>query len=154
MRVDILSKREFDGLMKSQNITDENVEKFDSVMFISIVDSDQFSKSREPYFKENHENVITLAFDDVEHDDLDREFPVKAFTKKQAKELFQFIKKNRELEQCIVHCLAGISRSGAVGTFVNGYCGGNWELFKRINPHISPNARVERMLNQEKYNDF
>ena len=157
MRVHILAKREFDGLMATNKITDENVGKMDSIFFISIIDTDTFSESREPYFKEDHANVLNLRFDDVEHDLMassTQAYDARAFTEEQAKILYSFIKAHREKETCIVHCMAGISRSGAVGTFVNGYCGGDWELFKRDNPMILPNARVHRMLNAAKYNDF
>ena len=154
MRVYVLSKREFEIIMKDNKIDDSNVEKRDSVMFISIVDT----QNREgPYFQENHDNVINFRFDDVEHDDEvspTQEENTKAFSKEQAEQLFKFIKKNKEKETCIVHCMAGISRSAAVGVFVNGYCGGDWELFKRDNPHIAPNARVARMLNAARYEDL
>lgn len=154
MRVHILSKIEFDKLMINNQINDSNVEKFDSIMFISIVDT---QNRQGPYFKENHDNVINLRFDDVENDGESsptQEAQTKAFSEKQAKELYNFIKKNKDKEQCIVHCMAGISRSGAVGTFVNGYCQGDWERFKRDNPHIVPNPRVHRMLIDAKYNDY
>ena len=157
MRVHILNKKEFDVLMANNKITDKNVEKMDSIFFISIVDTDVFSVSREPYFKEDHANVMTLKFDDVEHDMMaspTQAYDTRAFTEGQAKKLYEFIKTHREKETCIVHCMAGISRSGAVGTFVNGYAQGDWELFKRDNPFISPNGRVHRMLNEAKYNDF
>ena len=154
MKVHILAKLEFDNLMRSNDINDENIEKFNGMFLISIVDT---QNEEGPYFKENHENVLNLRFDDVEHDlepSPTQEFKTKAFTEAQAEELFQFIKKNRDKKTCIVHCMAGISRSGAVGTFVNGYAGGDWELFKRTNRFISPNGRVHRMLNAAKYNDY
>lgn len=154
MRVHILSKMEFDSLMKQNGITDSNVEKFDSIMFISIIDTENRAG---PYFKEDHENVINLRFDDVEHDgeaSPTQEESTKAFSEEQAKDLYEFIKKHREVETCIVHCMAGISRSGAVGTFVNGFCQGDWDRFKRDNAYISPNGRVSRMLNAAKYNDY
>ena len=65
MRVHILAKREFDSLMKQNKITDENVEKFDSIFFISLIDN----HNREGhYFDKDHNNVMNLRFDDVEHD--------------------------------------------------------------------------------------
>jgi len=164
MRVHVLSKVEFDGLMVQNKIVDENVEKFDSIFFISLIDN---HNQKGHYFKKDHNNVMNLRFDDVEHDgenprvladdpDLDNmdSENVKAFSKKQANDLYKFIKKHRDAETCIVHCMAGISRSGAVGTFVNGFAQGDWELFKRDNPFISPNGRVHRMLNTAKYNDY
>jgi len=158
MRVHILNKNGFDHIMKQNGIDDSNVEQFNSILFISITDTDNFIDRKEPYFKENHDNVINLSFDDVEHDG--EPSPTnfgkgtRAFSEKQAKQLYEFIKKNREVETCLVHCMAGISRSGAVGTFINGYCRGDWERFKRDNPQIAPNARVSRMLNAARYNDL
>ena len=164
MRVHVISKMEFDDLMIRNGIDDNTVEKFDSIMFISIVDTDNL---KGPHFKEDHDNAITLRFDDVEHngevarvlvDDPDSllkdHTQNRAFSEAQANRLYKFIKKNREKETCIVHCMAGISRSGAVGTFVNGYCKGDWDLFKRTNAYISPNPRVHRMLTAARYNDL
>ena len=153
MRVHILAKREFDKLMQVNDITDENVEKFDSMIFISIVDT----LCETNHFEKDHNNCITLKFDDVENDlepSPTQIFSTKAFTKDQAKKLFDFIKANRDKEKCVVHCMAGISRSGAVGTFINGYAKGDWELFMRTNRNIMPNGRVHRMLNEAKYNDY
>jgi len=154
MRVHVLGKMEFDNLMKQNGINDSSVERFDSIMFISIIDTEN---KEGPYFKEDHENVINLRFDDVEHDGESsptQEAQTRAFSELQAKMLYEFIKKHREKETCIVHCMAGISRSGAVGTFITGYCQGDWERFKRDNPYVMPNPRVHRMLNAAKYNDF
>jgi predicted protein tyrosine phosphatase len=156
MKVYVWSKQMFDKGMADNGITDQNVEERDKIMFISITDTAKFSNSRIPYFKEDHDNVMNLSFDDVEHDlqpSPTQPEGTKAFTEEQAEKLFQFIKRNRDKETCIVHCMAGISRSGAVGTFINGYCGGDWEEFKRTNPYILPNGRVERLLNRAKYRD-
>lgn len=165
MRVHIFGKREFDKLMIENNITDENVESRDSIFFISITDTPEllsklgFNEDRNNhYFKEDHENVINLDFDDVENDGesspTKKDRDTRAFSEKQAKRLYEFIKQHKDKETCIVHCMAGISRSGAVGSFVNGYAQGDWERFKRDNPWIVPNARVYRMLNEVKYNDY
>jgi len=157
MRVYVLSKIKFDQLMKENEITDENVEKKDQMILISIVDTDKFSKYGEHYFKEDHENVINLSFDDCEHDNEaspTQKNKTKAFSEEQAEKLFNFIKKHKDKKTCVVHCIAGISRSAGIATFINNYCGGNWEEFKRTNPQICPNAHVHRMLNHAKYNDL
>lgn len=168
MRVYIFNKKKFDDLMVTNNIND-NVENRTSIFIISIVDTHMFNPFGEgtekylpkdviePYFKEDHENVMNLKFDDCEHDEENsptNKGETKAFTEEQATKLFNFIKKHREKETCIVHCMAGKSRSGAVGTFINGYAQGDWEKFRRDNPGITPNGRVHRMLNQAKYDDF
>ena len=150
MKVHVLSKNEFIDLMKKNNITDDNVEDKSSVMFITIDGTSQHS-DRPPhtYFKRDHPNVKVMVFDDIENELAG----FKAFSAEMAKGLFKFIKANRDKRTCVVHCAAGISRSGAVGSFVQGYCGGDFEEFMRTNPHILPNGRVLRMLNKEKYND-
>ena len=153
MRVHILAKREFNKLMEVNQINDKNVEKFDSMFFISIVDTDCDTN----HFQKDHSNAITMKFDDVEHDlepSPTKLQNTRAFTEAQANKMFKFIKANREKETCVVHCMAGISRSGAVGSFVNGYAQGDWELFMRTNKFIAPNGRVHRMLNEAKYNDL
>ncbi len=152
MKVFITSKTAFDRLMKSKGITNENVENHKKTFFISI--NDTSGTNEIPYF-ENKKNVKVLFFDDVE---TDLEIPIlgtkevkvaKAFTSVQAKELLEFIESNKDKESCIVHCAAGISRSGAVGTFINDYFGENWFEFKKTNPHIHPNGLVLRLLKNE-----
>lgn len=156
MRVSVLNKMQFDQLMIDNKITDETVETRDSVIFISIVDTDKLNEYAIPYFKKNHENVLNLQFDDCEHDGESsptQSERTKAFSIEQAKEVFDFVKKHRDKETCIVHCMAGIARSAGVGFFINGYCRGDWTQFKQENPQICPNPRVLRMLNQVKRND-
>jgi len=153
-KVHIVSKMEFDYMMSANKIDDNNVEQFSDFMLISIIDT---QNRQGPHFKENHENVINFRFDDVEHDNEPsptQEYETKAFSKEQATQLYKFIKKNQNKKICVVHCMAGISRSGAVGAFVNDYCGGDWDQFKRNNRHIVPNPRISRMLNQVMREDF
>jgi len=174
MKIHVLNKRTFDSLMVENNINDDNVENRDSVFFISIVDTyffnpfgdgpesqkwvDQLKDQLDHYFKKDYDNVINLEFDDCDHDGQPSPTNVskqtKAFSKKQAETLFQFIKKHREKETCVVHCMAGISRSGAVGSFINNYIKGDRERFERNNPQILPNGRVLRMLNEVRYDDL
>lgn len=143
MEVFIKSKAEFDGIMKRKGITNDNVESYKATFLISI--NNTFGTDEVPYF-ENKENVMVLFFDDVEQDVETHEGTAKAFTESQALELFSFIKKHKNKESCIVHCAAGISRSGAVGTFINDYFGEDWIEFKKQNPFICPNGLVLRML--------
>jgi len=138
--------------MIQNNITDENVEKKDLVMFISINDSNSDS-----YFKENHDNVIIMHFDDIENEgevSPTNKGECKVFDEEMAENLYQFIKKHKDKKSCIVHCEAGISRSAGCAVFIVGYCRGDYEQFKKDNPFIAPNARVMRLLNHAKYNDL
>lgn len=52
------------------------------------------------------------------------------------------IKKDDEDSDLVVHCSAGISRSGAVGTFACDYFGLDYNDFLRSNPYIMANQYV------------
>lgn len=56
------------------------------------------------------------------------------------------IELNKDKQQFIVHCSAGISRSGAVGTFINDYFGLDYSTFRKTNPQVQPNPFVLRTL--------
>ncbi len=147
MKVLAIWKTKFDNLMVSLNITNDNVEKVPHTFFISINDS--IGTDEVPYF-ENKENVLVLFFDDVEEDIAvmvqgNVQF-AKAFTFEQAKQVIEFIEKHKDKQSCIVHCSAGISRSGAIAEFVNDFFGGDYFEFKKANPRLYPNGHVLRTL--------
>ena len=137
--------------MEYNGITDANVEQHDDTMFISIVSPVEPDLSKkdnsDSYFKECHSNVKVMSFGD--YMDSEAKSNPNVFTKEQAKELYEFIIKNKDKKMAILHCGAGISRSGAIGTFLfENFGDGNYEEFKRKNPQICPNPRVLRLLNE------
>ena len=87
-----------------------------------------------------HPNLLVLFFDDVEI-----EGPT-AFTEEMAKQIVRFVQMVDE-HPLLIHCTAGISRSGAVGLAVAEQCG-CVEEFRRGNPDIMPNQLVLRKLRQ------
>lgn len=151
MKVFVVGKTTFDKVMREKGITNENVESREKTFFISI--NDTCGTDEVPYF-ENKSNVKVLFFDDIEEDlevpirGTDKFRTVKAFNKSQAEELFNFILTHQNKETCIVHCAAGISRSGAVGTFINDFFKGDFFEFKKTNPYIHPNPTVTRLLKE------
>jgi predicted protein tyrosine phosphatase len=60
--------------------------------------------------------------------------------------LFDFIEANNNKISFIIHCSAGISRSGAVAQFINDYFDFDEEKFKLNNPFIHPNPHVFSLL--------
>ena len=92
------------------------------------------------HFMENHKNVLNLEFDDVEKDIEVGGYSFKAITDEQAEAIVKFIIDNKG-KDFYIHCLAGISRSGAVGTFI-------FDFFKDDDtkfvsrPKIRPNIEV------------
>ena len=152
MYIIVTSKTAFDSLMVRKNITADNVEDWRSTFFISINSTLPVPQSGEedepPYFDKNYANVLVQRFDDVD-EDLYREGKGRiatAFTFAQAQEMYDFIIKNLHRKSCVVHCAAGVSRSGAVGSFVNEIIKGDWKTFREVNPHTHPNMHVVQML--------
>jgi len=148
-KIFILSKPQFNGIMKDHGIDDSNVEeKILGTALISI--NDTMGDWSVSWFNEDHPSVLRLWFDDVETDlEVSPTNPqtCSAFTGEQAKRVFDFIKENAH-KNFIVHCSAGISRSGAVGTFILDYLMGDKDHFKKTNPHIHPNGHISRLLNK------
>lgn len=152
MKVFVTNKIGFDKTMKDKGITNDNVESYKKTFFISINDT----SGSTPYF-ENKSNVKVLFFDDTEKDletTSDKKRSIKAFTEDQAKELLEFIESNKDKETCIVHCAAGISRSGAVGTFITEYFNSDFDWFRKTNPQIHPNRLVLDLLKKELKNEI
>lgn len=91
------------------------------------------------------ENLLVLYFDDVD------EGP-NAMTPAQARAIADFACSG-DPRPIIVHCSAGISRSGAVGSVLNWYFNRyleddelGYRMFKWQHPDLVPNAHVRRLL--------
>lgn len=157
MKIIIASRALFIEYLTRKGITNENVETQDKVFFISINNQDD---KQPPYFSGNKTNVMNLTFADLEED---KELPIigeertelfKAMTREQAAELYAFIKANKDKEAVMIHCTAGVARSGAVGVFINDFIGGDYNELKRNNPNIQPNSHVYRLLHDQWYKDI
>jgi predicted protein tyrosine phosphatase len=123
---------------------------------ISIYGDDEkylIPKTVESLKKYGLKNHLSLNFWDItnEHyDNLKIKFPnVKLFCKKHAQKVIEFldILKNDPNDSILaIHCSAGISRSGAVGTFACDYLGLDYNTFLKDNPYIMANPYVLRIL--------
>ena len=140
--VKVLSKNAFDRFCLINGINDSSAESFKDFAFISIHNTND---NYEYAFSKNHSNVLNLTFDDVE-EDISEKF-VFAMTSEQARKLFDFIVENSHKSKFVIHCTAGISRSGAVGTFIAHCFALDMKAFNLANPHILPNSHVLKMLN-------
>lgn len=136
MKISVLNKTIFNSVMRYYNITDDNVEE-QSAYFISINYVGDNS-----WFKSNHKNVHVTHFNDTMSDT-----EPDAITKEQAIELIEFIKSiPSTTNQILIHCSAGISRSGAVGSVIADYFKVNWNEFIQLNPKIQPNSFIRKLL--------
>ena len=104
-----------------------------------------------PPFSQGHlaaENLLVLYFDDVE-DGPD------AMTPEQAKRIADFVCTDDD-RPIIVHCSAGVSRSGAVGSVLNWYFNrdladneADYRAFGLRHPDLAPNVHVRKLLLDE-----
>lgn len=139
----------FDNMCSERNITDETVESWNNQAFIEIhseSDKDKFT------FKRSHSNVLHLVFDDVMEDqpyeDLEGNKLGPNFvtiSDEQAKQLADFITLHKE-RNFLIHCHAGISRSGATAQAICELKDIPLETFRVMNPYAHPNGTVLRKL--------
>ena len=96
------------------------------------------------------EDVLTLHFDDMETAD---QWDIQQynvifkrncvlFNKEMAEQIYNFFQKNKSVENLMIHCHAGISRSAGVGSFLSQVIGKN----DFMNPPHFPNILVRHFL--------
>jgi predicted protein tyrosine phosphatase len=105
--------------------------------FISIRDIEH------PNILDSASNVLNLSFDDTE-EQMFNKFTL--FDEQMADEIVNFIRNNEDKNLFVIHCLMGISRSGAIGEVLSDYFKIPYEKFKRDNPQVIPNCLVKRIL--------
>lgn len=71
------------------------------------------------------------------------------FKEEMVKSIKRFVLANKDKKQWIIHCTAGVCRSGAVGECISDYLGNEYFKFKRDNPQIKPNVHVKTILKNE-----
>ena len=151
MKIQILSRNDIEGLKGSEAL--DELLKFCRI--ISINNSE--GEDSEPPFAEGvlpHPNVLTLQFDDIDGTEW-RPFPdrYRYFCLEDAERIADFVKD--DTMPLIVHCHAGVSRSGAVGTaldwYYNEFLSNNpedHENFTDANSGIRPNQLVLRIMKE------
>lgn len=125
---------------------DNTVEKFEKTWIISIFGSQNSS----PFFKEHHPNVLLVQVDDIDEDKFEiakkENIDLILFTKNQAKQIIEFLMNMGDDFTLVVHCGAGVCRSGAVVEFARGMLHLDYDEFKMDNPHILPNLFILKAL--------
>jgi predicted protein tyrosine phosphatase len=96
---------------------------------------------------------LSLQFWDItksQYEKFHKSFPgARAFSKKDAKSVIDFLKKHHNSEKesvLIVHCDAGVSRSGAIGWFACKFLNVNRKMFLHYNKNIFPNKYILKIL--------
>lgn len=104
-------------------------------------------------------DCLSLTFDDITKENYERikvKFSntktfsgIKMFSKKDAQLIIDFIKKHKDGDEettLIVHCTAGVSRSGATGWFACKYLELDKNNFLQQNKNLYPNKYILEML--------
>lgn len=94
-------------------------------------------------------NILNLWFDDAED-----QYPILGqsneklilFNEDMAQKVIDFIEKNKDKKQWMLHCTAGINRSGSIGAFLADYFGISSWMFKRDNPQVQGNTLVKNLM--------
>ena len=122
------------------------------VFYLSINNPDDEDKTP---IREDSDTFKSMWFYDIDEDIYDevKDFTYKTISDEQVDELYDFIMKNKDKKNFVVHCTAGVSRSGAVGEFVNDLFGIPYAEFRKQNPNIIPNTYIKKKLN-EKWNQY
>lgn len=139
----VLSKAFFEQAMRLNDVDDNNVENKTETALISICSTTNTfcGIQQNHYFKQSKDNVLNIRFDDIQEE----EQGLLLFNEDIATILIKFILKNID-KDFIVHCTAGISRSGAVGEFIRRLKGIEYSTFIRVNRQIQPNTTVLSIL--------
>ena len=101
-------------------------------------------------------NQLSIKFFDATPQDynaIKKRFPNSSeqedfFNEKHAKTIINYLEQIKYAHTLIIHCAAGISRSGAVGLFSNRYFKLSEKDFRRNNPKICPNPYILDTLNR------
>jgi len=143
MKVYALSRESFNTTVRQNGLTDENIEQKENLFCICIW-CDKNDEKHPFYFGQEHKNVRYFYFYDIDKDCIDEQnnivYPV--ISDETAEAIVKYIVENKGKKLCLVHCAAGISRSGAVATFINDLYGEPYREFIQKNSAINPNVTV------------
>ena len=150
MRIRVLGRAFFETIKG----TADEVELLDSYKIISI--NSTWGWDSEPPFSpelRGHEHLLILKFDDIANEPETPEDLGEAvmFTSEMAERIMRFVDDGGM--PLLIHCAAGISRSGAVGEALNWYFNRyltdnrtDYDDFVQNNRQILPNPIVRRIM--------
>lgn len=167
VEIHTLSAADFKHTMKNNDLYDCNIEQRTDVAVISIANSfedsepdDIFSNGPSSrWFRQRHRNVLNLIFDDISAPERAQAGVSPAgngyvlFDESMAREIVAFVEANKDAAVWIVHCSAGVSRSGAVSRWLKDRLEFKYgiEANNVDGRHAVPNAHVLKVLDRVLY---
>lgn len=153
----VFSHKDFNKFCKENNFNDYNVDNETDYAFISIINTEECQKllkttDEEHWFKEPHNNVLNLEFEDITDNDkrLDEygEY-LTLFDSEMASKIIDFVEEHLG-KTLVIHCKAGRSRSQAVFRFITDYYDDVYgkDCGRADNPCITPNYFVVKILRE------
>ncbi|HRT03788.1 MAG TPA: hypothetical protein P5513_07605 [Candidatus Diapherotrites archaeon] len=145
MEIKVYSQYDFEQMCKNKHLNDSNVE-FTKDAYICVRNNSETNS----FFKENHPNVLNLFFDDCTPKEVKmiKNNNLVLFNEKMANELKLFFDLNKDAKVWHVHCLEGISRSGAIALWLANNLGLNaYSLVRSFS--LEPNMYVLELLRKE-----
>lgn len=138
-QIKALSKLEFDKLFSS-----EKFKIYDYACFISILDCD----NNEQKYDHSIKNFLQVKMWDIEKTIKSNDKVYKKPSIVELRKIVKFVNKHKDKDIWIVHCSAGISRSGAVATFIKDKFINDIDKqnFYRENKFINPNLYILNKL--------
>ena len=127
------------------NFEGEDFSKLEHMAFISILDIDNNEKK----YDTSQSNFLQVKMWDIESDLFeDGKLKYEKPSEEELTKIVLFIMRNSNKKVFVIHCSAGISRSGAVATFLYDkfYDEVEKDRFRRENKNIQPNLFILNSL--------
>lgn len=130
-----------------KHFSNKEFKYYDYGCFISILDVDNYEQN----FDLSIGNFLQVRMWDIEEDIVQNNGCVlEKPSDIELKKIVDFVNKHKDKSSFIVHCSAGISRSGAVATFIKDkfHDEVDSENFNRNNKNIQPNLYILKKLKE------
>lgn len=141
-QVKAISKQVFD-----EHYSDAEFIKNTNCCFISILECN----NTEQIYDTSIDNFLQVKMWDVDETGLAKDGKYYDIpSDKELKKIVKFVNRHKDKDKFIVHCTAGISRSGAVATFIKNKFTDEIDvnMFNEDNKYILPNKYILRRLEE------